>query len=43
MASDLFISPRTVDCHKNHIMQKLSLKNTAELILYAVRHGLVNP
>ncbi len=43
IASDLFISPRTVDCHKNHIMQKLSLKNTAELILYAVRHGLVNP
>lgn len=41
IASKLFISPRTVDCHKNHIMQKLSLKSGAELILYAVRSGLV--
>ncbi|HBZ67416.1 MAG TPA: DNA-binding response regulator [Bacteroidales bacterium] len=41
MATKLFISPRTVDCHKNHIMQKLSLKSSAELILYAVRNGFV--
>ncbi len=41
IAAKLFISHRTVDCHKNHIMQKLSLKSSAELILYAVRNGFV--
>lgn len=41
IAEKLFISPRTVDCHKNHIMQKLALKSSAELILYAVKAGLV--
>lgn len=41
IAAKLFISHRTVDCHKNHIMQKLSLKSSAELILYAVRNGFI--
>jgi DNA-binding NarL/FixJ family response regulator len=43
IAERLFISIRTVDCHKNHIMQKLRLKNTAELVLFAVRHKLIEP
>jgi DNA-binding NarL/FixJ family response regulator len=41
IAEKLFISPRTVDCHKNHIMQKLELKTTAELILYAIRNKII--
>lgn len=41
VAEMLFISPKTVDAHKNHIMQKLKLKNTAELVLYAVAHKII--
>ncbi len=41
VAEMLFISPKTVDAHKNHIMQKLKLKNTAELVLYAVTHKII--
>lgn len=37
----LNISPRTVETHKERIFQKLSLKNMAELIKYAIREGLV--
>jgi DNA-binding NarL/FixJ family response regulator len=43
IADKLFISIRTVDCHKNHIMQKLKLKNTAELVLFAIRNKLIEP
>lgn len=41
IADKLFISPRTVDCHKNHMMQKLELKNSAELILYAIKNKII--
>jgi DNA-binding NarL/FixJ family response regulator len=38
----LSISPATVETHRGHILQKLDLHNTAELVLYAVRKGLVS-
>ncbi len=41
IAEKLFISVKTVDTHKNHIMQKLKLKNSAELVLYAVKNQLI--
>jgi len=41
IADKLFISIKTVDCHKNNIMQKLKLKNTAEMVLYAVKNKLI--
>jgi DNA-binding NarL/FixJ family response regulator len=41
IAERLFISPKTVDCHKGNIMQKLKLKNTAEMVLYAVKNKLI--
>lgn len=41
IANKLSISIKTVDAHKNHIMQKLKLKNTAELVLYALRNKLI--
>ncbi len=41
IAEKLFISIKTVDCHKNNIMQKLKLKNTAELVLYAVKNNII--
>ncbi|MHC1707703.1 MAG: response regulator [Bacteroidales bacterium] len=36
----LFISIRTVESHKNHIMQKLELKSLAEMIKFALKNNL---
>jgi DNA-binding NarL/FixJ family response regulator len=37
----LFISVRTVDTHRAHIMRKLQLRTRAELVLFALAHGLI--
>jgi DNA-binding NarL/FixJ family response regulator len=42
IADKLFISIRTVESHKNHIMQKLELKSTVELIKYAIKNKIVD-
>jgi len=42
IASQLFISIRTVESHKNNIMQKLDLKSTVELVKYAIKHKLID-
>ena len=41
IAEKLFISTKTVDCHKNNIMQKLQLRNTAEMVLFAVKNKII--
>ena len=41
ISEKLFISIKTVEAHKNHILQKLKLKNSIELVLYAVKNKLV--
>lgn len=41
VATILQISPYTVETHRNHIMQKLNLHNTAEIVLYAVRKKII--
>ena len=41
IADLLSVSPATVETHRAHILQKLDVHNTAELVLYAVRRGLV--
>jgi two-component system, NarL family, response regulator NreC len=41
IAELLSVSPTTVETHRAHIMQKLGLHNTAELVLYAVRKGVI--
>lgn len=38
----LFISPRTVETHRAHVMRKLGLRGQTELVLYAVRRGLLS-
>ncbi len=40
IADLLFISPRTVETHKYKMMQELNLKTTAELIKFAITHGI---
>jgi DNA-binding NarL/FixJ family response regulator len=41
ISEKLFISIRTVESHKNHIMTKLDLKSSVEMVRYAIRTGLV--
>lgn len=41
IADLLSISPATVETHRAHMLQKLDLHNTAELVLYAVRRGVI--
>jgi two-component system response regulator NreC len=41
IALELFISVKTVEAHKAHIMSKLHARNRTDLIRYALRKGLV--
>lgn len=42
ISEKLFISPKTVENHRYNIMQKLGLKNIAELVRYAIQAGMVD-
>lgn len=42
IADRLYISARTVDTHRRHILDKLNIDNVAELTKYAVREGLTS-
>jgi DNA-binding NarL/FixJ family response regulator len=41
IGQELFISVKTVEAHKAHIMSKLHARNRTDLIRYALRKGLV--
>ncbi len=41
IADELFISKRTVDKHRANILEKTGCKNTANLVVYAIKRGLV--
>jgi two-component system, NarL family, response regulator NreC len=41
IAKQLFISVRTAETHRAHVMQKLRLESRAELVRYAIAHGLL--
>jgi len=41
VAASLGISPRTAENHKHRIMTHLGLTSTADLVQYALRHGLI--
>ena len=43
VANVLGLSLSTVETHRGNLMQKLNLHNTAELVLYAVRKGIIVP
>jgi DNA-binding NarL/FixJ family response regulator len=40
IARELHLSPKTVDSHREHIMEKLGVRNVASLTKYAIREGL---
>ena len=41
IADLLCISPATVDTHRAHILKKLDMHSTAELVLFAARRGVI--
>ncbi len=43
MAEKLFISKRTVETHRSHIMEKTGCKNLIALYKFAIQKGLINP
>jgi len=42
IAAQLFISNKTVSTHKTRLLEKLNLGGTAELVRYAMQHGLLD-
>lgn len=42
IAEKLFISKRTVDAHRNNVLQKLEVKNTAQLVRFAIKSGIID-
>jgi DNA-binding NarL/FixJ family response regulator len=43
VAETLYISAKTVETHRAHIMEKLNLHSIAELVHYAIRNKIVEP
>ncbi len=41
IADKFFISVRTVESHKNHIMQKLNLKSTVDMVKFAIKNNII--
>ena len=41
IAQQLYLSVRTVETHRSHIQQKTLLSSRAELVRYAIEHGLI--
>ncbi|MDO7874266.1 response regulator transcription factor [Hymenobacter sp. ASUV-10] len=43
IADELGVSVRTVDGHRSSILEKTGARNTAGLVLFAIKHGLLDP
>ena len=43
IAEMLFLSSHTITTHRKNIMSKLGVKNTAGIVMYAVKSGIVSP
>ena len=43
IVDELSLSVKTISTHKTHILQKMNLATTADLIRYAIAHGLADP
>lgn len=42
IADTLFLSKRTIDKHRSNLLSKTNSKNTAELIMYAIKNKLIS-
>ncbi|OFY17905.1 MAG: hypothetical protein A2X02_00560 [Bacteroidetes bacterium GWF2_29_10] len=42
IASKLCISVKTVESHKNHIMQKLNIKSTVDIVKFAIKNNIID-
>jgi DNA-binding CsgD family transcriptional regulator len=42
IATKLFLSHHTISTHRKNILKKLRVNSTSELILYAIRFGIVS-
>ena len=42
IAAELGMSPRTVETHKNHLLEKMQVKSIVEMVRRAIRDGLVS-
>ena len=42
IASELYVSPKTVETHRHHIMRSLGVDSLAELVKYAIHEGLTS-
>ncbi len=42
IADKMFLSPRTVDSHRNNLLLKTDSKNVAGLVIYALKNKLIN-
>jgi two-component system, NarL family, response regulator NreC len=42
IGTKLFLSKRTVDGYRSKIMEKMQVKSTAGIVIYAIKHGLYN-
>ncbi|HCT29922.1 MAG TPA: hypothetical protein DIW31_04150 [Bacteroidales bacterium] len=42
IADRLFVSNRTIDTHRSNLIDKTGAKNTAGLVVYAIKHNLFN-
>jgi len=43
IANKLFITPKTVEAHKSNLFSKTGSKNTAGLVMFAIKNQLINP
>lgn len=42
IAEELFLSQRTIEGHRNNLLMKIGCRNTAGLVLFAVKYGIYN-
>lgn len=42
IAEKLFLSPRTIDAYREKILEKTGARNTAGIVMYAVKNNLIN-